>query len=117
MADLREMHFMATDKKHNHHHPKSLEQVLGDLKKSQLKLTIPRKAILKVLVEEHGPFTAEEVHKRISRRVCDLATVYRTLASLDEAGLLRRCEFGDGSARYELAEAENTHHHHLVCKK
>jgi Fe2+ or Zn2+ uptake regulation protein len=100
-------------KKHRPH--RTLEEVLGALKKSSLKLTGPRRAILEALVEKHGPFTAEEIHKNITRRVCDLATVYRSMSSLEEAGILRRCEFGDGTARYELAEA-GAHHHHVVCK-
>lgn len=108
---------MASEKKHQHAHSPTLEQVLGELKKAQLKLTTPRKAILQALVNEHGPFTAEEVLKKISRRVCDQATVYRTLASLEEVGIITRCEFGDGSARYEIAGETGHHHHHLICKK
>jgi Fur family ferric uptake transcriptional regulator len=107
---------MATHKKHHHGERPTLDQSLAALKSSGLKLTAPRKAILQLMTNHHGPFTAEEVHKRITRRVCDLATVYRTLTSLDEAGLVRRCEFGDGSSRFELAEAGG-HHHHIVCKK
>lgn len=106
---------MAPEKKHSHSHSRSLEQVLGDLKKAQLKLTGPRKAILELLVREHGPFSAEDVQKKISRRTCDQATVYRTLASLEEVGILRRCEFGDGTARYELTDGSG-HHHHLICR-
>ncbi|MDR3608344.1 MAG: Fur family transcriptional regulator [Oligoflexia bacterium] len=92
-----------------------LEEVLGELKKSRLKLTKPRKAILLALVQNHGPFTAEEIHKIISKKVCDLATVYRCVASLEEAEILRRVEFGDDSSRYELAH--DTHHHHLICTR
>jgi len=94
---------------------RTLESLLGDLKKSRLKLTEPRKAILFALFDNHGPFTAEEIHKLVTKRVCDLATVYRCLASLEEAHILRRVEFGDDSSRYELTEADDTHHHHLIC--
>ena len=111
------MGHMANDKKRQHAGHRSIDEVLVDLKKTDLKLTVPRKAILQALVDEHGPFTAEEVHKRIPRRICDLATVYRALASLEEVGILRRCEFGDGSARYELCEQGKGQHHHLICKK
>jgi Fur family ferric uptake transcriptional regulator len=108
---------MATDKKHSHEHHRSLDQVLAELKKANLKLTTPRKAILELLVNEHGPFSAEEVQKKISRRACDLATVYRTVASLEEVGILNRCEFGDGTARFELADSSGHHHHHLICRQ
>lgn len=93
-----------------------LEKLLEELKKSHLRVTEPRIAILRVLLEEHGPFTAEEIHKCIPKKMCDLATIYRTLASLEKTGIIRRCEFGDGSARYELSEHENHHHHHVICK-
>jgi Fur family ferric uptake transcriptional regulator len=96
---------------------RTLEDVLGDLKKSRLKLTEPRKAILFALFDNHGPFTAEEIHKIITKKVCDLATIYRCLASLEEVGILRRVEFGDDSSRYELTEADDSHHHHLICKE
>ncbi len=92
-----------------------MADVLADLKKSGLKLTEPRKGILQALVENHGPFTAEEIHKIIPRRLADLATVYRCLTSLEETGILRRCDFGDGAARYELAGDGESHHHHLIC--
>ena len=92
------------------------EDISAALKKTGLKLTEPRKAILLALSERHGPFTAEEVHKLITKRVCDQATVYRTLTRLVEVGLLRRCEFGDGMARFEIAESGH-HHHHLVCNE
>lgn len=81
-----------------------------------LKITHPRRSILSTLLEMHGPFTVEEIHKKITKRVCDQATVYRSLALLTEAGIVRRCEFGDGSARYEL-EGVHGHHHHLVCNQ
>lgn len=96
---------------------RTIEGLLGDLKKSRLKLTEPRKAILLALFDNHGPFTAEEIHKIITKKVCDLATVYRCLASLEEVRILRRVEFGDDSSRYELAEADHTHHHHLICNE
>jgi Fur family transcriptional regulator, ferric uptake regulator len=97
-------------KKHSH----SLEEALNELKKSGLKVTQPRKAILEALARNHGPFTADEVHKLLNKIACDQATVYRTLTSLEQVGILRRCEFGDGTARFELSEPGG-HHHHIVC--
>jgi Fe2+ or Zn2+ uptake regulation protein len=103
------------EKKQDNHHP-PLERLIAQLRKSKLRITEPRTAILRVLLEKHGPFTVEEVHQRVTKRVCDLATIYRSLSSLEKTGLIRRCEFGDGTARYELAEREDHHHHHVICK-
>ncbi len=57
----------------------------------------------------------EELHRRMKKGACDLVTVYRCLATLEDVGLVRRCEFGDGSSRYEFGGREH-HHHHIVCK-
>ena len=108
---------MKTHSEHNHHHNHTLDTVLEALKKNGLKLTTPRRAILRALVDRHGPFTAEEIHKLITKRICDLATVYRTLGSLEEARIIKRCDFGDGSSRYELAESDDKHHHHIICNQ
>lgn len=104
-------------KHHPHDHATRLGEIVEKLKRSGLKLTKPRQAILGVLVENHGPFTAEEIHKLVTKRVCDQATIYRCLASLEEANLIVRCEFGDGTARFEIAELDGHHHHHLICNK
>jgi Fur family ferric uptake transcriptional regulator len=93
-----------------------LTAAIDDLKKSKLRVTEPRKAILQTLLENHGPFSAEEIHKKFIKKICDLATVYRSLSSLEAAGLVKRCEFGDGTARYEWSENNlEHHHHHVIC--
>lgn len=42
------------------------------------------------------------------------ATVYRTLKLLAECGVAHERRFGDGLARYELAD-EASHHDHIIC--
>lgn len=93
-------------------HGPDLRKIYARLKQSGLKVTDGRRAILATLVANHGPFTAEEIYERVP--LCDRATVFRSLVSLQKANLVKRCEFGDGIARFEIAEAE-AHHHHLVC--
>ena len=105
---------------HGHSH-RDFDSVLEALKKHKLRITEPRKAIIRILVHKHGPYTAEEIYKKISKRGCDLATVYRSITSMEKLGIVKRCEFGDGLARYELADEDDLHHHHHVictsCKK
>ena len=104
---------------HEHHdHPSSdalLEAALQTLRGHGHRITGPRRAILSLLAHEHGPFTAEEVHRRMEAGECDLVTVYRCLAAMEELDLVRRCDFGDGSYRYEFNTGEH-HHHHIVCR-
>ena len=92
-----------------------LEAALQVLREHRHRVTVPRRAILLVLVKEHGPFTADEIHRRVGGRVCDLVTVYRCLSAMEEIGLVRRCDFGDGSYRYEVSVG-GEHHHHIICR-
>jgi len=92
-----------------------LAGALQALRDSGQRVTGPRRAILGMLAAEHGPFTAAEVHDRLPAGECDLVTVYRTLESMEAIDLVRRCDFGDGSYRYEFNHAEH-HHHHIVCR-
>jgi Fur family ferric uptake transcriptional regulator len=102
-------------KKKSHH--LTIEMLLTELKRNKLKLTPPRKLVLETLLANHGPFSVEELQTNFIKNTCDLATVYRTVTSLEEINLVRRCEFGDGIARYELVDPNHHHHHHLICKQ
>jgi Fe2+ or Zn2+ uptake regulation protein len=43
------------------------------------------------------------------------SSVYRNLAVLETAGVVRRIVTDDDYAHYELDEALTEHHHHLIC--
>lgn len=62
--------------------------------------------------------TAQELHEelRLQGTRIGLATVYRTLAAMVEAGDIDIMRIGDGEARYRRCET-TTHHHHLVCRE
>lgn len=109
---------MAT-KHHGHRHEQLKSDPEAMLRAAGLKVTKPRRALLGILTEEHGPFTTEELHTRISMSPaagpCDLVTIYRCLAKFEALGLISRCDFGDGVTRYELC-SKNHHHHHIICR-
>lgn len=100
---------------HDHTHENDLAKALEKLRANGQRVTEPRKAILGILAAEHGPFSAEELHQRLGRKECDLVTVYRTLTAMEEIGIVRRCDFGDGTYRYEFNHAGH-HHHHIICR-
>lgn len=100
---------------HNHEHHFTIQSLLDKLKNHGLKNTSSRKAILEIFIKSHGPHSAEEVYKMIPKGMCDLVTVYRTLLSLEEAKILRSCDLGDRTTRFELAADDDSHHHHLIC--
>jgi Fur family ferric uptake transcriptional regulator len=93
----------------------ALEQALTTLRGHGHRVTAPRKSILRILAREHGPFTAEEIHQNLPEGECDLVTVYRTLAAMEEIEIVQRCDFGDGTYRYEFNHAGH-HHHHVICR-
>lgn len=47
----------------------------------------------------------------------DKVTLYRTLESLAEHGLISRHEAGDGSVRYCAAGPGHPQHHHFFCQR
>lgn len=78
-----------------------------------LKMTGPRKTILKVLCESEDHPSVELVYERAKAldASISIATVYRTLNMLDELDLVTRHEFNESFSRYET---NMEHHHHLI---
>ena len=60
--------------------------------------------------------SAQEIHELIGRRgsTVGLATVYRTLQKLSDAGEVDMLRTEDGEAIYR--RCSGSHHHHLVCR-
>ncbi len=79
-----------------------------------LRVTGPRRVILRVLEESDDHPDVEELHRRVSAvdpRV-NIATVYRTVKVLVEHDLIERHSFDAGRARYEAAPQQ--HHDHFI---
>src|SRR5207248_11185596 len=80
------------------------------------KITGPRKGILNVLRQKSHPLSIKQIFSGLPEGDCDLATVYRSLHLLEKMEMVKRFDFGDGIARFELLqEGDDGHHHHLVC--
>jgi Fur family ferric uptake transcriptional regulator len=77
-------------------------------------MTEQRRIIAEVLQDAADHPDVEALHARSVARDerISIATVYRTVKLLEEAGILEKHEFGDGRARYE--DAERDHHDHLI---
>lgn len=93
---------------------RSLSKYVSLLRQNDFKATKPRIRILEILDRAHKPLTAAEIHAQLSRYKIDLATVYRSLNKLADAGIAARVELGDEFTRFELLRAP-VHHHHIVC--
>lgn len=77
------------------------------------RFTASRRAVIEVLVVAGSPLTIPEVLHASPH--LPQSSVYRNLAVLEQAGVVRRLLTSGDFARYELAEDLTEHHHHLVC--
>jgi Fur family ferric uptake transcriptional regulator len=87
-----------------------------NLKSAGLKVTLPRIRVLEIFRSaKTRHLSAEDVYHNLAGQQADigLATVYRVLTQLEEAGMLLRNNFNAGKAVYELNEGK--HHDHLIC--
>ena len=97
------------------------EQLLNNfkelLKKNSLKFTVQREVILETLYNSNEHLTPESLHHLIQKKHPSLktgiATVYRTLALLEDSGIVTSLSFGAQGKKYELG-AKN-HHDHMIC--
>lgn len=80
----------------------------------EIRYTSGRQHVVATLAESDGPQSAADLYATIGDTV-PLSSLYRTLAVLDEAGIVARHFGTDGATRYELAEWLKGHHHHLIC--
>ena len=89
-------------------------QVEKRLLEAKVRYTKGRRTVIKALVGAGGPRSAAELSESIGPAV-PLSSLYRSLAVLEEAGVLAPHYSSRGLTRYELAEWLMGHHHHLVC--
>lgn len=85
------------------------------LKDKGLSVTVQRKMILDLLLKEHGPFSAEDILKKLPKNTCDQATVYRCLNQFVEVQLVNISFLEKDMAHFEFNDPDH-HHHHIICK-
>ena len=88
------------------------------LAERNLKFTSQRKVIISEFMKAGGHISAEELFRMVKRKApgVGLASVYRTISSMVEAGLAVERRFLDKSSVYEIFE-QGHHHDHLICLK
>lgn len=90
------------------------------LDENNLKKTRKRQAILGILAASKTRLTADDIFAACRKSLSlNLSTVYRTLSTLAEKGLVTKAVEPDGKSYYSLAcgSIAKNHHHHLVCAK
>jgi Fur family ferric uptake transcriptional regulator len=84
--------------------------------KKGLRSTDQRRLIVETFFKSPNHVSIEELLAQVRTQDAKVgyATVYRTLKLLTECGVAFERRFGDGLARYELAD-DASHHDHLIC--
>nr|PZM94225.1 MAG: transcriptional repressor [Thermocrispum agreste] len=79
--------------------------------------TRQRAAVVELLENIDDFRSAQELHDELRRRgdTIGLTTVYRTLQSLSDAGLVDTMRTESGEVIYR--RCSDHHHHHLVCRE
>ncbi|SIT70500.1 Fur family transcriptional regulator, ferric uptake regulator [Ectothiorhodosinus mongolicus] len=90
------------------------ERMKQALRDAGVRMTRQRQALLRVLATAEDHPNAVELHRRVESQVpgISLSTVYRTLAALEEQGVIHRHQFEGTPARFEHSETE--HHDHMI---
>lgn len=76
--------------------------------------TKPREKIVSAVLAANGHFSAAELWQRLRPEGVSLATIYRTLGLLEEAGLIKKISLGSDLSYFEPLLGRRPHWH-LVC--
>jgi Fur family ferric uptake transcriptional regulator len=97
-------------------------QVSDILKRNQLSVTGSRKTILGLFLSTKRALAHADIEKKAAERI-DRVTVYRTLQSFMEKGIIHTIPTADNSIRYALCkdDCSEGHHHdnhvHFLCRE
>jgi Fur family ferric uptake transcriptional regulator len=91
------------------------EHAVG-LRKHGLQVTAQRLAVLRA-IDRHPHGTADELERIVRGEIGTISrqSIYDTLTTLTDKGLLRRIQPAGSATRYEQRVDDN--HHHLVCRR
>ena len=80
------------------------------------RITPQREAILAEVLRSTGHITPQDVTRRVQRRLpaVNASTVYRTLAMLEEVGVVRHSHLERGAEYHRASDVE---HVHLTCSR
>ena len=90
------------------------QQHVATLQRVGFRITAQRMALLQVLAEaeDHPDVTELHLRARVADPKISIATVYRTISALEQAGMSTRHSFDGASGRFE--RVDKLHHDHVV---
>jgi Fur family peroxide stress response transcriptional regulator len=92
-----------------------ISKIVELLQSHGIRITPQRLTIIQTMMKLDHP-TAEEIHDELENVYINIsiATVYNTIRSLKEIGLVREINCGEGCTRFEIIDDS---HYHLICKQ
>jgi Fur family transcriptional regulator, ferric uptake regulator len=96
------------------------EDIRDILKKNHMSITDSRVQILDLFYQNEGALAHADIEKKTSDKV-DRVTIYRTLQTFEEKGIIHSIPTADNTVKYALCKehCEEGHHHdnhvHFVC--
>ena len=94
----------------------NLEFLTERLRGAGFRATGSRLSVARALAEAGQPLGTPALAEKLVPGEMDLATLYRTLKSFEEKGLVRNIPIDQRFASYEWTHEEEGHHHHVVCR-
>jgi Fe2+ or Zn2+ uptake regulation protein len=87
------------------------------LKTANLYCTSGRVAVLNVLIKTNKPLNQAQIARRLGKDHYDKVTIYRTLESLTEVGLVHKAYVEKRASHFELAHncTKSQCHPHFTC--
>ena len=92
-----------------------LQKAVDTLKRSGVRITPQRHAVLEYLLTSMSHPTADDIYKALEKKFPNMsvATVYNNLRILREIGLVRELTYGDDSSRFDSNMQD---HYHIICE-
>lgn len=93
-----------------------LHRFMETCRQNGMKITHQRMEVFRELAGTDEHPEAETIYRHVHKRIPAISrdTVYRTLASLENCGIVRKAEVLFGKGRYD---ANMDRHHHFICRK
>jgi Fur family ferric uptake transcriptional regulator len=94
----------------------SVDEIIARLRRCGRRLTPQREAIIRDVMRADGHITPQTVARRVQRRMpaVNVSTVYRTLAMLEDIGVVQHSHLEQGAEYHRTGEGE---HVHLTCSR
>ena len=88
--------------------------VVAMLREHGYRITPQRQAIVREVLRARGHILPQDVARRVQRRLpaVNASTVYRTLATLEDVGVVRHAHLERGAEYHRVGDVE---HVHLTC--